>query len=847
MMKQYLAIKAEYPDTLLFYRMGDFYELFYEDAEKAARILDITLTARSKKSGNPIPMAGIPHHSADQYLARLVNKKLSVAICEQIGDPSTSKGPVERKVVRVITPGTLTDENFLNEHEENCTAAILISGDRAGIATLEISSGRFQGYELDSGDILKDEISRINPAERLVCEGQTDICEGGITHEIPSWYFDPARAEQVLCELFGTRFLDAFGSGDFSLATRAAGALILYIQDLHGNIMPHVTGIEYLRENRTLILDDITRSNLEIEVSQDGDNKHSLIGIFDRCSTAMGARLLRRWFKSPSTDKELLKQRHNAVDWLILDDKYKEIIALMKPIADVERILSRIAMKTAKPRDFIGFRTALKITPKLRQSIDSRDTELICDLRKQLHSPEWILEILEKAIVDEPPSVIRDGGVLRSDYDHELGELRSLQSDSSRYLLELETREKSRTGIANLRVRYNKVHGYYIELPRSQANRVPEDYLRRQTVKNAERYITEELKQFEDKMLSAKGKALSREKWLYEQLVEMLIPHISTLMACAQALAGVDVLSNFAERAVTLQLVRPELVNYSELHIIDGRHPVVEHVLAGRKFISNSTTLNDTVRMQMITGPNMGGKSTYMRQVAIIVLLTHTGCFVPATRVCVGNFDRIFTRIGAADDLAGGRSTFMVEMTEMANILRNATKNSLVIVDEIGRGTSTFDGLALAWSCARRLLKNVEAITLFSTHYFELTSLAGNLAGIANVHLDAVEHGSDIVFLYSVKDGPASQSYGLQVARLAGIPNDVIHESRQKLATLENGYLVESELKGQQTSLFDVLNPNEQVVIDRIKAFSADNTTPREALDLLYTLHNLLAHDSKER
>ncbi|MXZ80030.1 MAG: DNA mismatch repair protein MutS [Gammaproteobacteria bacterium] len=841
MMKQYLAIKNDYPDTFLFYRMGDFYEMFYEDAQKASELLDITLTARGQSAGSPIPMAGIPAHSVDQYLERLVRMNLSVAICEQVGDPGKSKGPVERKVIRVVTPGTLIEENLLEDRKENLTASVFVSGNRAGIATLEISSGRFVGYEVDTEGMLLNAIRRINPAEILASDDQTPFQDGTQVREVPSWYYDPARTESVLCDLFQTKFLDAFGCSQYPLATRAAGALILYVQDLHGSILPHVSGIRYTQESSLLSMDEVTRMNLEIEIGHDGKSHNSLIRIFDGCSTSMGARMLRRWFNSPVTDRTELRSRHDAVDWLLEDHVFERIDVSLKPVADIERILSRISMKTARPRDLIGLRNTLEVLPDLCRTVEGSCSSLIKSLQQDLAPRPDIFELLKQAILDEPPSTIREGGVLRDEYDRELGELRHLQKESGDLLLEMEARERHDTGVTALRIRYNRVHGYYIEVPRSRQGGVPDHYVRRQTIKNAERYVTEELKEFEDRILGAKGKALNREKWLYDQLLEELIPHIGPVMLCARALACLDVLANFAKKAGTLNLSRPELVEESRIEIVDGRHPVVEQMIPEKRFISNSTLLDDEIRMQLITGPNMGGKSTYMRQIAIIALLAHTGCFVPAKVARIGFIDRIFTRIGAADDLAGGRSTFMVEMTEMANILRNASENSLVIVDEIGRGTSTFDGLALAWSCARDLSERIGSLTFFSTHYFELTGLANDLLGVRNVHLDAVEHGNGIVFMYSVKDGPASQSYGLQVARLAGMPDHVIEDSRLKLYSMEEDYVEAADKDRDQTRLLPSTPPEERDVISRIQSITVDDLSPRQALDLVYELRKLLS------
>ncbi len=877
MMRQYLALKADYPDTLLFYRMGDFYELFYQDAERASKLLDITLTTRSKSAGKPIPMAGVPYHSVDQYLAKLVRQSVAVAICEQIGDPATSKGPVERKVTRVITPGTLTEENLLADRCENITAALFEFGGRIGVATLEISSGRFCGFELDGNRQLPGELERMGAAETLVGENQTHLLDAKTPHigsqtPIPDWYFESTRANQVLCDTFATRDLAAFGCAAYPLATRAAGALIQYIRDLIGNDIPHIRGIEYQHDNSTVIIDSVSRLNLEIEKSRDGMSEHTLIKLFDHCASPMGARMLRRWFNNPSRDHEILRARHDAIDWLIEQRRYDDLNAEMKHIGDMERILTRVALKTARPRDLSRLCTALAALPKIHAQLGGAKSNnaslntglprlpgLLASIRLAMAPQPEALNLLSRAIVDEPPGSIRDGGMLRDDYDPELGELRHLQRDSGVFLLALEAREKKRIGVAGLRVRYNRVHGYYIELPRARAEDVPPEYIRRQTIKNAERFITQELKEFEEKTLSAKGRALAREKWLYNELLEELAPHVSALQDCADRLAQLDLLATFAARAVDLRLVRPILSESMTLVIEEGRHPVVEQALTS-EFVPNSIHLDDTTRMQLITGPNMGGKSTYMRQVAVITLLAHTGCYLPARTATIGPIDRIFTRIGAADDLAGGRSTFMVEMTEMAHILRNATDKSLVLVDEIGRGTSTFDGLALAWACATDLSRRVNACVLFSTHYFELTALAEQLDGVVNVHLDAVEHGDEIVFMYSVKPGPAHMSFGLQVARLAGVPEEVLAISREKLHGLEDRYVGDvgvreadgvGNLEGDsfisanassmspsasQASLLPQNRPEEQVVIAKLKKITADELTPRQALDLLYEL-----------
>jgi len=858
MIRQYLALKADYPDTLLFYRMGDFYELFYADAERAAALLDITLTTRNKSAGMPIPMAGVPYHSVDQYLAKLVRQSVAVAICEQIGDPAASKGPVERKVTRVITPGTLTEDALLDGRRENLTAAVLAAGARIGVATLEISSGRFAAFELAEAGRLADELARLGAAEIVLAQDQLEAglagLDGDAATPIPDWYFEPTRATRALCEMFGTHDLAAFGGDDFPLATRAAGALVQYIRDLHGDAIPHLRGIEYQRDDAGIVIDPVSRLNLQIERGG-GDRDHTLIGLFDRCASPMGARMLRRWFSSPTRDHGQLRARHDAVDWLLDARRYVDFTDALKPVGDMERCLARIALKSARPRDLIRLREALAALPEIERRLnDSADSAaalspappaLLVRLREALAAQPALVDLLARAIVDNPPNTIRDGGVMRDEYDAALDELRHLQRDSGEFLLALEARERQRSGVPTLRVKYNRVHGYSIELPRSRSEEVPADYIRRQTLKNAERFVTAELKAFEEKVLSAQGKALAREKFLYAALLEQLAPRIAALQSCADALARLDLLVNFAARAVDLQLARPQLTAAAVIDIEDGRHPVVERAL-DTAFIPNSIRLDDDTRMQLITGPNMGGKSTYMRQVACIVLLAHTGCFVPAKAALIGPVDRIFTRIGASDDLAGGRSTFMVEMTEMAHILRGASAQSLVLVDEIGRGTSTFDGLALAWACAADLSRRVGARVLFSTHYFELTALAEQLPGVVNVHLDAVEHGDGIVFLYRVQAGPASRSFGLQVAKLAGVPAEVIRAAREKLFQLEAQYAdavdgCDGDDAAAQGNLFAPARSAAQAVAEQIKDAPVDELSPRQALELLYDLRATVA------
>lgn len=851
MMQQYLGIKAEYPNTLLFYRMGDFYELFYKDAERAADLMDITLTARGKSGDDPIPMAGVPYHSVDNYLAKLVKLGESVAICEQIGDPATSKGPVERKVVRVITPGTLTEEGLLEEHRENILAAVRIKDRRIGLATLEISSGRFVARELDSAVTLAAELERIRPAELLLGdddESQYGDAGDAAVQRVAPWYFELEHASSTLCKCFGTRDLKAFGCDDVPVATAAAGALLQYAEDVQGTALPHIRALVIEHTDELLLIDAASRRNLEIEHNLTGADEHTVFALLNHCATSMGTRSLRRWLSGPVRNHDELRERHDAVDWLV--QRFDNARPLLRAIGDMERITTRVALRTARPNDLVRLRSALGVMPELEMLLGESNSPRLESLKTRLGPFDDTLDLLTRAILEEPASMIRDGGVIADGYDATLDELNALARNSNEFLVELEQREKQRTGNKNLKVQYNRVHGFYIELPRSASEDVPTEYVRRQTLKNAERFITPELKEYEDRVLGARDKALTKERELYEALLDLLGEVVGELQGCAQAVAEVDVLTAFAERSIALNLVRPELNDTPGIDILAGRHPVVE-ANHEASFIANDLALDDDTRMLLITGPNMGGKSTYMRQNAIITLLAHTGCFVPAQKAVIGPVDRIFTRIGAADDLAGGRSTFMVEMTEMAQILRGASEHSLVLVDEIGRGTSTFDGLALAWACASELSR-LRCLTLFSSHYFEITALAGSLNATANVHMQAVEHGKDIVFMYSVTPGPANQSYGLHVARLAGVPDPVVDMARQKLSELESGYeempkaapVARSEtpvapsVADDQMNLFAV-DPGATRLRDYLSDVEPDELRPREALDMLYELKKL--------
>jgi DNA mismatch repair protein MutS len=838
MMQQFLRIKAEFPHMLLFYRMGDFYELFFDDAKRAAELLDITLTARGSSAGEPIPMAGVPYHAAESYLARLIRLGESVAICEQIGDPATSKGPVERKVVRIVTPGTVTDEALLEERRDNLISAISNNGSHFGLATLDIAGGRFTLQEMEGEEALHSELERLHPAELLINEECTLALQHGSLRRLPPWHFEADSAERQLCAQFGTRDLAGFGCEGLTLGIGAAGALLQYVQDTQRTALPHLRGLSVEQREQAVLLDAASRRNLELEINLGGDNRHTLAGVMDRTATPMGSRLLRRWINRPLRAHGQLRARQQAIAMLLEGMLFEPLHEQLRGIGDIERILTRIALKSARPRDLTQLRRALGCLPLLHERLSDLDSPLLSRLLERIATYPELDTLLERAIIEEPPVLIRDGGVIAAGYDAELDELRAIRENAGQYLLDLETRERERSGISTLKVSYNKVHGYYIEISKAQGDKVPEEYIRRQTLKNAERYITPELKAFEDKALSATERALAREKALYDALLDTLGEHLASLQESAAALAELDALNNLAERADALNLSLPQLVDEPGLDIRGGRHIVVEQVMDA-PFVPNDILLDDTRRILIVTGPNMGGKSTYMRQTALIVLLAHIGSFVPAQSTRIGPVDRIFTRIGASDDLATGRSTFMVEMTETANILNNATAESLVLMDEIGRGTSTFDGMSLAWACAHHLANTLQAFTLFATHYFELTALPELLPNIANVHLDAVEHGEEIIFMHSVKEGPANQSYGLQVAQLAGVPRTVVHQARQKLYELEAGSAARTDeaAPDHQLGLFEPTT--EHPLLAAIEALDPDNLSPREALQQLYRLKEL--------
>ena len=839
MMQQYLRLKAEHPDILLFYRMGDFYELFYDDAKRASQLLDISLTKRGASAGEPIPMAGVPHHAVENYLARLVQLGESVAICEQIGDPALSKGPVERKVVRIVTPGTISDEALLQERQDNLLAAVVHGARGYGYATLDISSGRFRLSEPMDLETMAAELQRTNPAELLYPEDFSPMSlidqRRGLRRR-PLWEFEIDTARQQLTLQFGTRDLNGFGVEQAHLGLRAAGCLLQYVKDTQRTSLPHIRAISMERQQDSIIMDAATRRNLEITQNLAGGTENTLAAVLDKTVTPMGSRMLKRWLHMPLRDSSVIAKRQESIAELqALSDVLQPVL---RQVGDLERILARLALRTARPRDLARMRHAFQQLPELNDLLANAGSAHLKTLRTQIGDFSDLCTLLEQAVVESPPVLIRDGGVIAPGYHAELDEWRALADGATDYLDRLEIREREKLGLDSLKVGFNGVHGYYIQVSRGQSHQVPIHYVRRQTLKNAERYIIPELKEYEDKVLTSKGKALALEKSLYEGLFDLLLPHLEALQLSAAALAELDVLSNLAERAWTLNYCRPTLHDKPGIKITAGRHPVVEQVLK-EPFIANPLSLAPQRRMLIITGPNMGGKSTYMRQAALIALMAWIGSFVPAEEVVIGPLDRIFTRVGAADDLASGRSTFMVEMTETANILHNATENSLVLMDEIGRGTSTYDGLSLAWACAENLANRIKAMTLFATHYFELTTLPEKLEGVVNVHLDAVEHGDTIAFMHSVQDGAASKSYGLAVAALAGVPKEVIKRARNKLKELEtvSSQSATSNVDGSQLPL---LVEETSPAVEALEALDPDTLTPRQALDWIYRLKALV-------
>ena len=848
MMQQYLKLKAENPDILLFYRMGDFYELFYDDAKKAAALLDISLTKRGQSAGNPIPMAGVPYHAVEGYLAKLVQLGEPVAICEQVGDPATSKGPVERKIVRIVTPGTVSDEALLPERQDNLIVAVYQEKEKFGLATLDMTSGRFQLCEPHSKEALQAELQRINPVELLYCE---DFVEMAIIEHYkglrrrPIWEFELSTAISELNRQFGTKDLRAFGVEKSPLGLAAAGCLLQYAKETQRASLPHIQSISVIQNNDNIQLDTATRRNLELTQNLAGGTENTLASVLDKCVTPMGSRLLKRWIHQPIRQTDILLKRQKTIGEIIEQDLYHELQPYLQQVGDMERILARVALRSARPRDLTRLRTALEQIEPIKSLIQTKTSSNLTALSAQIDDFSAQIELLQKAIIETPPLLIRDGGVIAEGYNAELDEWRTLSAGATQYLENLEQRERESTGIDTLKIGFNAVHGYYIQISQGQAHKAPIHYVRRQTLKNAERYIIPELKEYEDKVLKSKGAALALEKQLYDELFDLLLPHLGQLQLASLALSELDVLVNLAERAETLNYVAPQFSDEIGVKIENGRHPVVEQVLKD-PFIANPVNLNQQRHLLIITGPNMGGKSTYMRQTALITLMAYIGSFVPADSAVIGQIDRIFTRIGASDDLASGRSTFMVEMTEMANILHQATSQSLVLIDEIGRGTSTYDGLSLAWACAEWLAKKTRSLTLFATHYFELTALPEKIEGIANIHLDALEHNNTIAFMHAVQDGAASKSYGLAVAALAGVPQSVIKLAKQKLHQLEK---LSAQNGDQQIQHLRALNQHQgelafeaepDALREAIEQLDPDELSPKQALAYLYQLKKML-------
>ena len=847
MMQQYLGIKAKYEDALLFYRMGDFYELFYADAERASALLDITLTTRGQSAGKPIPMCGVPYHAADNYLAKLVSAGVAVAICEQIGDPKDSKGPVDRDVVRIVTPGTLTEEGLLESHRESSICAMSEVSEQYGMAVIEVSSGRFEYFQTDSIESLLSQLGRVQPSELLVQENFSvshRLSSYPATTHWPAEKFAIELAMEALAQQGVLSGNDTPDSASQDAGLCAAGAALCYVIETQKRALPHLDQLIEIKSQDLVEIDPASRRNLEITENLRGDTSHTLMSVLDATQTAMGGRLLARWLTQPLRDTPLVEARLDAVDELLDSRSFFSFQAVLKPIGDIERVISRIALKSARPRDLTRLRDALERLPELGALLGTMTGKALTRLAHDTAPQEALATLLRQAIIDEPPVVIREGGVIKTGYDDELDELRNISEGAASYLVELEQQEQAQTGLSTLKVGFNRVHGYYIELSKAQAGEAPVHYIRRQTLKNAERFITPELKTFEDKALSSQSKALARERLLFDQLIDRLAEDLPTLRRLASGIAEIDVLSNFADRALQLELVRPRLCDSPELRIDRGRHLVVESMTTD-PFVANDAQFDNDTRQYIITGPNMGGKSTFMRQTALIALLGRTGSFVPAAAATIGDIDRIFTRIGSSDDLAGGRSTFMVEMTETAHILKHATRHSLVLLDEIGRGTSTFDGLSIAWATGQYIAENIGAMTLFATHYFELTLLAEKLPHAKNLHLSAREHDDRIIFLYAVDEGPASQSYGLQVAKLAGVPKTVLSIAADRLLHLEQTGHTDATTPHSapntgtseplQSDLFTP-KPKHERTIQALLEMDPDQLTPREALETLYSL-----------
>lgn len=838
MMQQYLALKAQHADALLLYRMGDFYEVFFDDAERAARLLNITLTQRGMSAGQPIKMAGIPFHALDSYLAKLLASGLKVAICEQVGEAS-GRGPMQREITRVLSPGTLTDTGLLDGRSDAPLACVHVQRGKAGIAWLVLASGRFMLREVNVSDIAAT-LERIAAAEVLCSREATSFIPSTLniaTQVLEHWNFNEAAAQRSLCEHFAVPNLSAFDVESAPRALVAAAALLTYARSTQRSELSHVRNLIYDHDDHYIALDSASRRNLEICETLRGEREPTLLSLLDRCACLMGSRLLRRWLEQPNRVAAVAASRQASIGEILESGLQPQLHTAIAQISDIERIAARIALKTVRPRELAALRESLTALPAIAALARACTTPLLSRIGAALDAQPELLDLLRTQLHAEPAALVRDGGVIATGYDEELDALRALANDCSSFLLDLEQRERERTGIANLKVEYNRVHGFYIEVSKAAAHAVPDDYRRRQTLKHAERFITPELKTFEDQALSAQSRALARELQLYDDLINSLQPFVVSLQALAAALGELDVLQALAERAAMLNWRAPQFSAHGGIEIRGGRHPIVEAQV--ESFIANDCVLDDAHRLMILTGPNMGGKSTFMRQVAVITLLAYCGSYVPATRCVLPPIDRVFTRIGAADDLAGGRSTFMVEMAEAAQIAHHATAQSLVLLDEIGRGTSTFDGLAIAHALARALLEKNRCYTLFATHYFELTRLAEEHSGAINMHLDAVEHRDALIFLHALEAGPANQSFGIKVAALAGMPKPIIEAAKKKLAELEQPPAVTPQM-----DLFAAPASRADVELEKLRkeleALDPDSLTPRDALAALYQLKNLL-------
>ncbi len=837
MMMQYLAVKREYPNTIVMYRMGDFYEMFFDDAKKASQLLDITLTKRGTYNGEPIPMAGVPYHSVDNYLARLIEKGESAVICEQVGDPATSKGPVDREVSRIITPGTVTDELLLKEHRDNYIVSICGDQLAIGISYLNLSNGDFYCAEFSESSQVEALLERLAPAEILYDESFADISKYNNYHGLrrrPAWEFDYQTAEKILCNQFKTRDLAGFGIKHVPCAVSAAGALLNYVKETQHTPLMHIVSLKLENNSTHINIDANSLRNLELVVNLQGSTEHTLAEVLDKCVTPMGSRLLKRNLVHPTLDTAEITNRQDLVEELLNLFSIDEVQDYLNQAGDLERAVARLAVSNMRPRDLCKIRSALLMLPSLKNYLADCEKSLAQYSELLIPMPE-VADLLCRAIVENPPLIIREGGVIAAGYNEDLDKLRDMSSGTMNFLKEIEERERNATGIPNLKVDFNRLNGFFIEISKTNQKPIPEHYQRRQTLKNAERYITPELKDFEEKALNAQAQALSLEKYLYEELIELLVPHIKELTTIASLLAKLDMLSAFAKVTQSNNYVRPTFTKERNIQITNGRHPVIENI-SKDPFIANSIQLNEQQQMLLITGPNMGGKSTYMRQCALIVIMSYIGCFVPAEAAIIPQIDSIFTRIGASDDLASGLSTFMVEMTETSCILNNATNNSLILMDEIGRGTSTRDGMSLAWAIAEHIATKVHAYTLFATHYFELTNLPTIANTIVNVHFGAVKNGETVVFLHNVEPGAAQSSYGLEVAALAGVSNKIIALARKRMHDLDTLHVEQPQLATNMT-VTDSKDYSEYVEIVRTLAkVKPDNLTAREALNLVYTL-----------